>query len=103
MGMISTLATVFDIGKIFYKTDGTSEDVAKALAAEYEKLHLVATDVSIRKLLKPTIIEPVIIVSSKLKDYEYTDHILRLNTHMFGAYFMQAFQILTSFYDMKAT
>ena len=103
MGMISTLATVFDIGKIFYKTDGTSEDVAKALAAEYEKLHLVATDGSITKLLKPTIIEPVIIVSSKLKDYEYTDHILRLNTHMFGAYFMQAFQILTSFYDMKAT
>lgn len=62
---------------------------------------LVRFDGSLTKLLTKFTVEPVIIASTGAKDSQIIDRILELNTDVFAAYYMQAFEVLKNMYDVQ--
>lgn len=64
---------------------------------------LAATKGSITKLLKPFVIEPIIITTDTCRSIEVFDKALQLNTDIFASFYMQAFKILTDHYGLTTS
>lgn len=101
MGLMSTLGTVLDIGKILYDSDKSTEEIAEQLLKAQQRADMLSIDGDITRLMQQVLVEPCIIVSKSLKDYEYMDDILAFQTDMFCSYYMQAFDMLTGLYGIK--
>lgn len=61
---------------------------------------LATTKGSITKLLKPFIVEPIIITTDTCRSIEVFDKVLQLNTDIFTSFYLQAFKILTDLYGL---
>ncbi|EPU3828904.1 hypothetical protein ACVWU4_000885 [Campylobacter coli] len=101
MGLMSTLGTILDVGKILTNTDKSTEEIAEELLKAHQRLVMLSIDGDITRLLQQVTVEPTIIVSKSLKDYEYIDDILAFQTDLFCSYYTQAFDMLTGLYGIK--
>lgn len=66
------------------------------------QLGLAKTQGSITKLLKPYIVEPIIITTDVCRSIDVFDKTLQLNIDIFASFYLQAFKILTDLYDVSA-
>lgn len=106
LGIGSAIATF----NAFLDTQKAISNGADAKQATIELLNtiqsrdfgLAAMQGSITKLVKPFIIEPIIITTEQCRSIEVFDKALQLSTDIFTSFYMQAFKILTDFYGLKA-
>jgi len=88
---------------------GSKSSNPKEIAGEiYDAMNsktakLIKTDGSITKLLGSYIVEPVLIVSKDTMHIEELDKMIETQVDIFSAYYMQAFQILSTVYGLDAS
>jgi len=89
--MVNTLQTISRIG------DRVANDNASLKDSD---LDLVTSHGSITKLLSTFIIEPTIVISNDLKSDPVTEKVISANVNMFTSFYLQAFHILVSQYEL---
>lgn len=104
LGIGSAIATV----GAFLNTQKAISDGADAKTVmldflntvESKQFGLAKTQGSITKLLKPYIVEPIIITTDTCRSIEVFDKVLQLNTDIFASFYLQAFKILSDQFEM---
>lgn len=102
LGIGSAVAAfnIFMSGQKAIVNGQNSKEAITAIITEMQKqnLGLVKTSGSITKLVKPFIIEPIIIATEGSRNIEVFDKALQLSTDVFASFYLQAFKILTNYY-----
>lgn len=91
-GIIAAAGLVGEFLTLGKKEDLTALDIYKSLGSS--KVKLLKTDGSMMRLLSNYVVEPVVVISTDLRDEEVTDKLLGLHVDMFTAFYAQAFDIL---------
>ena len=100
-GIISALSAATNIVTAVNSSDQSTARAALD-ALQSKEFALLQTDGSITKLLSKFIVEPVAIVSNELKHEEVIEKVLDTTVDVFASFYLQAFEVLRSVYDLDS-
>lgn len=105
-GLISAFGAIKTVTELFIKSDITSmKDVLdfQRQLQNSTSLKLMDTNGSITKLINKYTVTPVIICTESAKEIEIFDKINELCCDLFSSFYLQAFKLLSTQYDLDVT